>query len=112
VFERKVLRRIYGPVQDNGAWRSRYNDELYTLFKQPKLTTVIKIGRLHWAGHIQHMGENEMPKLLLNAKPIGRRKWEGQEQGCKKSQNKNMVVKSFNTEEWRMLLEEAETLKL
>jgi hypothetical protein len=24
-FERKVLRKIYGPVMDNGAWRIRYN---------------------------------------------------------------------------------------
>ncbi len=25
VFERKVLRRIYGPVNDNGQWRKLYN---------------------------------------------------------------------------------------
>jgi hypothetical protein len=49
-------------VQDNGGCRSRYNDELYTLFKEPKLTTVIEIGRLLWAGHAQHMGEEQMPK--------------------------------------------------
>jgi hypothetical protein len=28
-FERKVLRKIYGPVIDNGVWQIRYNSELY-----------------------------------------------------------------------------------
>jgi hypothetical protein len=27
-FERKILRRNYGPVQDNGHWRTRHNKEL------------------------------------------------------------------------------------
>ena len=27
-FERKVLRKIYGPVVDKGVWRIRYNNEL------------------------------------------------------------------------------------
>jgi hypothetical protein len=31
-FARKILRRIYGPVQDNGQWRVRYNKELYELY--------------------------------------------------------------------------------
>jgi hypothetical protein len=30
-FERKVLRKIYGPVVDNGVWRARYNNELCKL---------------------------------------------------------------------------------
>jgi hypothetical protein len=54
-FERKVLRKIYGPVQDKGTWRSRHNDELYTLFKEPKLTTAIRLARLRWASHVQRM---------------------------------------------------------
>jgi hypothetical protein len=32
IFERKILRRMYGPVQDNGQWRIRYNKELYELY--------------------------------------------------------------------------------
>jgi hypothetical protein len=46
VFERKILRRIYGPVQDKGQWRSRYNKELYDLFKEPRLSITIRIARL------------------------------------------------------------------
>jgi hypothetical protein len=72
-FERKVLRKIYSPVQDKGTWRSRYNDELYTLFKEPKLTTAIRLARLRWAGHVQRTGDDQMPKQLLYSKPRGER---------------------------------------
>jgi hypothetical protein len=72
-FERKMLRKIYGPVQDKDTWRSRYNDELYTLFKEPKLTTAVRLARLHWAGHVQRMGDDQMPKRLLYTKPRGKR---------------------------------------
>jgi hypothetical protein len=75
-FERKVLRKICGPVQDKGTWRSKYNDELYTLFKEPKLTTAIRLTRLRWAGHVQRMGDDQMPKRLLYAKPRGERQVE------------------------------------
>jgi hypothetical protein len=31
VFERKILRRIYGPICEGATWRSRYNVELHRL---------------------------------------------------------------------------------
>jgi len=35
VFERKVLRKIYGPTQDNdGAWRIKTNEEFENLIKK------------------------------------------------------------------------------
>ena len=34
VFERKILRRIYGPICEGAAWRSRYNEELYHLYDE------------------------------------------------------------------------------
>jgi hypothetical protein len=43
---RKILRRIYGPVQDKGQWRRKYNNELYDLFKEPKLSIITRIARL------------------------------------------------------------------
>jgi hypothetical protein len=55
VFERKILHRIYGPVQDKGQWRRRYNKELYNLFKEPKLSITIRIARLRWAGHVRRI---------------------------------------------------------
>jgi hypothetical protein len=55
IFERKILRRIYGPLQDNGQWRFRYNKELYELYGEPDFVTCIKLKRLQWAGHVRRM---------------------------------------------------------
>ena len=55
VFERKILRRIYGPICEEATWRSRYNEELYCLYDETDLVTTIKITRLRWAGHIVRM---------------------------------------------------------
>jgi hypothetical protein len=46
VFERKVLRAIFGLTNE---WRIKYNDELYTLYKDRDIITYIKINRLRWA---------------------------------------------------------------
>jgi len=43
VFERKILRTIFGPTNDNGEWRIKYNNELYTLYKESDIVTYIKI---------------------------------------------------------------------
>jgi hypothetical protein len=37
VFERRILRCIFGAVQENGVWRKRYNHELYELFNEPDI---------------------------------------------------------------------------
>ena len=34
IFERRILRTIYGPINDNGTWRTRYNNKLYTLYDE------------------------------------------------------------------------------
>jgi hypothetical protein len=52
VFERKILRRIYGPLCEGELWRSRYNEELYHLYDEIDLVTAIRISRPRWAGHI------------------------------------------------------------
>jgi hypothetical protein len=46
VFKRKILRRIYGPIKDRDQWRCRFNKEFYGLFKEPRLSVVIRIARL------------------------------------------------------------------
>jgi hypothetical protein len=56
VFERGVLRKIYGPIQDkDGTWRITSNAELEILIKRKNIVRFIKSHRLQWAAHIIRM---------------------------------------------------------
>ena len=37
---------IYGPVKVNGIWRQVYSTEPYTLYDEPDMIKLIKVGRL------------------------------------------------------------------
>jgi len=69
VFERKILRRIYGPICEGAAWRSRYNEELYRLYDETDLVTTVRITRLRWAGHIVRMQDTLPCKQITLDKP-------------------------------------------
>jgi hypothetical protein len=64
IFERKVYRRILGPVYDNAKenWRILTNKEIYASVKKPTIRKTIRLNKLHWFGHIQRMEENRIPK--------------------------------------------------
>ena len=57
IFERKVYRRILGPVYDNEKenWRILTNTEIYAMVKKPTITGTIRLNRLRWLGHVQRM---------------------------------------------------------
>ena len=42
---------IYGPVNNNGIRRTRYNSELYMIEDELDIVKVRKIGRQRWLGH-------------------------------------------------------------
>mgnify|MGYP003623231221 CR=1 FL=1 len=117
VFERKILRKVYGPVKENGEWRLRYNREIYELYNSPDIVTDIKIGRLRWAGHIQRMKTSEMVRKIMETKPEGRRKagrpnlrWmDGILQDVKSLRLKNWWMVARDREAWRRTLREALT---
>ena len=54
IFERKVLRIIFGGINDSGNWRRRYNLELYKFFRDVDILKFIKQNRMIWAGHIEN----------------------------------------------------------
>ncbi|GFV23302.1 uncharacterized protein TNCV_4780161 [Trichonephila clavipes] len=72
-FERKALRTIFGPVKDQGCWRTRYNFELYRLYKEPQVTQVIRSNRLRWLGHIWRSPENNQTRAYTFKNPMGSR---------------------------------------
>jgi hypothetical protein len=47
VFERKILRRIYGPTKEiDGTWRIKSNEELNRLIGNKNIVNYIKAQRL------------------------------------------------------------------
>jgi hypothetical protein len=53
VFERKVLRRIFGPTKErDGTWRIKTNNELDELIRNKNIINYIKAQRLSWFGHL------------------------------------------------------------
>ena len=64
IFERKMYRRILGPVCDNKKenWRTLTNKEIYAIVQKHTITEKIRLNRLRWFGHVQRMEENRIPK--------------------------------------------------
>ena len=85
IFEKRILRRIFGPRRDgNGEWRRLHNEELHSLYRSPNIVRAIKPRRLRWAGHVARMEEGRGAFKILTGKPTGqrllgrpRRRWEG-----------------------------------
>jgi hypothetical protein len=69
VFERKILRRIHGPVRDRDHWRCAFSKELYDTFKEFRLSVVIKIDMLGLAVHVARMEDICMPRRELYTQP-------------------------------------------
>ena len=118
VFERKILRRIYGPIFEGAIWRSRYNEELYRLYDETDLVTTIRITRLRWAGHIVRMQDNLPCKKVTLDKPEGGRRvgrpnlgWmDGVMRDAERLGVGNWRIKAKDRDGWRQLLESAKTL--
>ena len=73
-FERKILRRIFGPICEEGEWRRRYNRELYELYQDVDVVRKAKTRRLHWLGHIERMDNNAPAKRIFESQPPGSRR--------------------------------------
>jgi hypothetical protein len=75
VFEKKVLRRIFGPKRDGvtGAWRKLHNEEIHNLHSSPSIISIIKSRRMRWAGPVARTGEKRNVYRLLVGKPERKR---------------------------------------
>jgi capsule polysaccharide modification protein KpsS len=73
IFERKILRRIFGPTKENQIWRVKTNKKLDKLIKHKNIINHIKAQRLSWFGQIQGMPDTRTVKKIFNWKPLNKR---------------------------------------
>jgi hypothetical protein len=75
-WERKILRRIYGPKHINNEWKTQTNEEIMNMFNSPDIISTIKSKRIEWLGHTQRMAR-ERGYLKTNQMADG--EWEDQD---------------------------------
>ena len=119
IFERKVMRKIFGPMRSVDVyWRIKINQEINDILKGHNIIGFIKKQRLNWLGHVQHMAEdNNVQKIKrwkpMSKMPIGRRKrrWEDDILEDVKSMNvRNWKKVAQDRDSWKKMVEQARTL--
>lgn len=115
IWERKVLRRIYGGRKEGEIWVRRTNQELQDLYSEPNIVGVIKGQRMRWLGHVQRMPEYRMPKQILRSSLSGRRRrgrpktrWRKEVEGdLERMGIGRWRERAENKKEWKKLITEA-----
>jgi hypothetical protein len=73
IFERQILRKIFGPVNIDNIWRIRNNMEIDILTEGADSVRHIKAQRIKWLGHIQRMDQARPTRRVFIWKPLGTR---------------------------------------
>jgi len=66
IFERQILRKIFGPANIDNVWRIRNNMEIDELIECADIVRFIKAQRIKWLGHIQRMNQARPTRKLLD----------------------------------------------
>jgi len=121
-LERKVYRRLLGPVYDNEKenWRILTNKEIYASVKKPTIIKTMRLNRLRWFGHVQRMEENRIPKTVsymnlettrLKGRP--RNRWQdGVREDGRIAGGVRWQEKIHNREEWKKLMRTARNRRI
>jgi hypothetical protein len=74
VFERKILRKIFGPTKEiNGLWRIKTSEKLNELIKRKNIIRFIKSQRPKWLGHVERMPNEREVTRIYKWKPLASR---------------------------------------
>ena len=71
IFERKIMRKIFGPTRTaDGYWRIKTNQEINYILKGQNIIGFIKKQRLNWSGHVERMAEDNIVQKIKRWKPM------------------------------------------
>ena len=71
VFERQILRMIFGPFQCKGGWRIRSYYKLQKLIKGEDIVKYIGAQRIKWWGHLHRMEYIKLVKKTTDWNSMG-----------------------------------------
>jgi hypothetical protein len=71
-WERKLVRRIFGPKKEDRIWKIRTNKEVTELYNNPDIVAEIRCRRIAWLGHLIRMEQGQMVTQVFDGKPGGR----------------------------------------
>jgi hypothetical protein len=116
VFERKILKRIFGPTKENQIWRVKTNEQLDKLIKHKNVIDHIKAQRLSLFGNVQRMPDTRTVKIF-NWKPLTKRsqgrpkyRWEDKiTQNICQMKIKNWISCVQDRGKWKEVVEKAKT---
>jgi len=119
IFERHILRKIFGSVNIDNIWRQRNNMEIAKLIEGADIVRFIKGQRFKWLGHIQRTYQARQTGKLLDWRPMGtrqvgipRQRWqEDVMEDLNKLKLKNWKETAKDRRTWRDLAEKAKTHK-
>jgi hypothetical protein len=63
-WERKILRRTYGPVGEQVMWRISTNQELREIHKDLDIIAGFKKKRMEWIGHVARIDQGRTVKNI------------------------------------------------
>jgi hypothetical protein len=121
IFERKVYRRILGPVYDTEKenWMILTNKEIYAILKKPTITETIRLHILRWFGHVQRMEKDRIPKRVLymnlesRLRGIPRNRWQDEvREDGRVVGGEEWQEKVYNRDEWKKLLRTARNRRI
>jgi hypothetical protein len=73
ILERRIIRRIFGPIFAQGNWQIRTNGEINELIGHDNIIDFVKTLRLKWLGHVERMRSVRM-QIILKARMKGGRR--------------------------------------
>ena len=120
VFERKILRRIFGPTQKASIeWRLKTNEELAETINNENIVRYIKYKGLGWLGHVERMTNKRVAKTIYKWKPYATRpkgrprvRWEDDVRNdLRKMGVNNWKQKTQERKKWEEIIEQAKTRK-
>jgi len=115
IFGRKILWKVYGPIQEKDIWRIRNDEELNRSINGEDTVKFIKAQRIRWLGHVERMEVGVMPRKMLEGRLfVGRRKgrprlrWmDDVVADLKVMKIKQWMEKMKDRQKWRLFVEEA-----